>query len=398
MIIFLYKIIRFVLMPLIGIYIIFSKKGKARYQLERKINSQNKKMQADYAFEVSSEGELEQVRALLNDFLDEGKKIELIFSSTSLLSEIEKLQKKHETILNVFIMPFLSYIPFWGQSLNDKIKAPKILMCRYDFLPEMYEIIQKRKFYLFSASSKSYERGHFFKRFWYNLFFKKASLILASNMSSFLFFKKRFPQKEIDLFDLRILRIDARIKLKETHYKTMSFNIQKIRQEIEKAPLNLILGSLWAKDLEYISKELWEKTLSGELLVYVLPHCLEPKNLDKFRDFFKKYPNVKVEDTRGVLCELYSEFDNAFIGGGFEGGDGVHSLLEPFSSHCKIFCAPHIERSTEYDYIIGVGEKVTLSRKDSPLVWEQLSQKKESTRNKDRNEEKYQKIKFFIEK
>jgi 3-deoxy-D-manno-octulosonic-acid transferase len=52
---------------------------------------------------------------------------------------------------------------------------------------------------------------------------------------------------------------------------------------------------------------------------------------------------------KGVLCEIYTSFEYAFVGGGH--GVSVHSLLEPYLGGSIVFCGPRVHRSTEYTLI-----------------------------------------------
>ena len=63
---------------------------------------------ADYCFEVSSEGELEQIRPLLEDFLRKNKRIELIFASPSVETKCQKLAKLYPDQLRILRMPLAS--------------------------------------------------------------------------------------------------------------------------------------------------------------------------------------------------------------------------------------------------------------------------------------------------
>ena len=76
---FLYQVLRAALFPIIWIYTFSIKDRRRRYRLERRLNQKRIGFQAKYAFEISSEGELEQVLSLIEDLVTTDK-IELIFS------------------------------------------------------------------------------------------------------------------------------------------------------------------------------------------------------------------------------------------------------------------------------------------------------------------------------
>ena len=67
----------------------------------------------------------------------------------------------------------------------------------------------------------------------------------------------------------------------------------------------------------------------------------------------------------GILCELYSLFSQAYVGGGYE--RSIHSVLEPFFSNNIVITGPAINRSTEYDLALELisGEIHVLNRPES---------------------------------
>ena len=60
-------------------------------------------------------------------------------------------------------------------------------------------------------------------------------------------------------------------------------------------------------------------------------------------------PGLLILTVPAILCELYTNAGNAFVGGGH--GRSIHSVLEPYVGMCKVFCGPKTHRSTEYDLI-----------------------------------------------
>ncbi|MCY4524407.1 MAG: hypothetical protein OXB84_06690, partial [Halobacteriovoraceae bacterium] len=95
---------------------------------------------AAVAFHVASEGELEQVRPLIDRFIEKNKRVELIYTSESVEERCSNLALEHSELIRIFRLPLLCYFP-WpdlaGQNLSDFISAKKIILCRYDFYPEL---------------------------------------------------------------------------------------------------------------------------------------------------------------------------------------------------------------------------------------------------------------------
>ena len=119
--------------------------GRNRAKFERKNFSDphSRPFKADIAFEVSSEGELEQVYPLLEYFLKEGTAVELIYSSESVEMKCQKLAQKYPQHLRIFRLPLLTHFFFnflGGQSLKSWMSAPILILCRYDFYPQLLSL------------------------------------------------------------------------------------------------------------------------------------------------------------------------------------------------------------------------------------------------------------------
>ena len=96
-------------------------------------------------FEVSSEGEFEQVRAIVDHFLKQNKYIEIIFCSSSVEKNVKKLYESSSANIRYFCLPVLTYLPGRkGHSLHNWLTAKRIVLCRYDFFPELMMICRKK--------------------------------------------------------------------------------------------------------------------------------------------------------------------------------------------------------------------------------------------------------------
>lgn len=86
---------------------VFSSSVRERIRFEKKNKKENKSFRedgqvADYAFEISSEGELEQVKAIIEKLLTENYKIELIYCSKSVEKQCQVLADKYPKVLRTF--------------------------------------------------------------------------------------------------------------------------------------------------------------------------------------------------------------------------------------------------------------------------------------------------------
>ncbi|MBP9680403.1 MAG: hypothetical protein KBD76_03270 [Bacteriovorax sp.] len=328
---------------------------------------------ADYCFEISSEGELEQVRPVIEKFLSDKKHVELIFSSPSVESKCLKMAQEHKGLLRVFRLPIVTH-SFFFQTAQRWMSARKFIFCRYDFFPEL--LILKffgKKFILLSAAAKN---PSWFKKEVYRLF----DVFVAANAREERSFRALYGQdvqKKIFHFDFRIPRISERIqKAPETLNAHVDLSAYLAFLQTLPASNKLIMGSAWISDFGILKNDkLLEAIKTGSLHLLIVPHDLRPQSFNEMKVFLKNLlgeiplfemslnssqfnpsiPGVVLLNKSGVLCELYTRFASAYVGGGF--ARSIHSVLEPYLCGARVYCGPKIERSTEYDFIAETSPK-----------------------------------------
>lgn len=330
-------------------------------------------LSADYCFEVSSEGELEQVRPIIEFLLQNKKRIEILFASPSVEKKCIKLAQENIDQIRILRLPVVSFLPvsiLYFQSSWQWVSAPKIVFCRYDFYPELllFKFLNK-KLILVSAASK---KPSWYKNQAYQLF----DIIVAANKAEELFFKNLFPTKNIFSFDFRVPRIFERVsKAQDTLKKCDALKEYFPFLESKSMAQKIILGSAWKSDLAILGNEEFRNDItSGKLHLLVVPHNLSADSINDIKSELNKLvpkaavyeisntpskefsfqalidkPGVVVLNVGGILCELYTQFHFSYVGGGYE--RSIHSVLEPYLSGAQVVCGPKIHRSTEYDFI-----------------------------------------------
>ncbi len=319
---------------------------------------------ADYCFEVSSEGELEQVRPLIETFLKQNKRIEILFASPSVESKCLKFARENIKNLRVLRLPIVTHF-FLFQAPRKWMSSSKLIFCRYDFFPEL--LILKFlgvKFILLSAASK---KPSWFKSEVYKCF----DVIVAANKTEQRYFKEHLKINKIFDFDFRIPRIFDRVTNAEKTLDRVSELKPYLTFLESKSPESkLILGSAWVSDLVIFQNPKWKEVIrSGQIHLLVVPHDLSVSSIvemkNELKEIFDDIPLYEISKTKmefdsnrsgivvlnmsGVLCELYTKFKSAYVGGGF--ARSIHSVLEPYLSGNRVFCGPKIHRSTEFDNI-----------------------------------------------
>jgi hypothetical protein len=120
------------------------------------------------------------------------------------------------------------------------------------------------------------------------------------------------------------------------------------------------------------------------MLVVIVPHQLKPeifeemihklaitgRSAEMISDMTIKGPfgSTILVNKKGILCELYSDFGMAYVGGGF--GVSVHSILEPLVAGSEhISCGPVNHRSTEFDLAQSFGSMKEVKTNQEFLNW-----------------------------
>ena len=334
---------------------------------------------ADFAFEVSSEGELEQVKPVLEKALAAGSKVELVFASESVERQCVALADAHAGQLRVLRLPLLTYFP--GKARQDAsrwLSAKKLFLCRYDFFPSLLYYGSKKDvdFILLSGSLKSYERrsGSFIYTMIYSRIYKSFDKVVAATEVDKQRFMENFnfSKSDVRAFDFRPLAISKRLALREHTLSERFPGGQRLRAILDSYPKSnrLVFGSLWDNELAAFDSDFDFK----KSVVCIFPHRLDresvaaikrglearvkapiyelcssgEKNL-KTLESFEANPGPVLVNLKGILCESYPDFGCAFVGGGH--GESVHSLMEPFMAGCMVLCGPRVHRSSEYDLI-----------------------------------------------
>lgn len=364
--ILLLEIIRFLLLPFIKLLSFFRLRAfRSRDELEKKYSYDNS-LNYDVVFEVSSDGELQQVLPLIKDFLSCDKLVLLIFCSGSVEAKCARLQRDF-TGLSVVCLPLLNY-RLYSTRWNPRRwkKADLIFLCRYDFYPELISWGRSFPYFvLTSASLKGFDqKSNLIKRYYKRCYQLFSHIVVSNDLEKEKFKKLLGSGIQIYSADFRVNEIFRRFENKENrlkdypgaHYLLKCFSREKD---------SLIMGSAWPEDIEHIAD--W----TGKIVIF--PHELNSKCLDSIiselgrsdLEFVVLTKDLGVEEMnslitsekikvivlafKGILCESYCFFSYAYVGGGF--GISVHSLLEPFLGGANIFCGPKVNRSSEYDFI-----------------------------------------------
>lgn len=341
-------------------------------------------------FHISSEGELEQVRPLISHYLENHYNLELVYTSESVEKKCQQLAIESQGRIRLFRLPLVTFFFFsWGgaQSLQSWSSAKRIVLCRYDFFPELllFGAAPAHQFVLVNASLKGKEKLQPLLHWYYQHIYSLFDTIVAATARDRELLTGLVQNKNtvFEQFDFRIMQIDRRIsnQLQTLKQKKMLPLIEYFEQRFDKSK-RVIMGSAWPQEMAILeNKEFFSKIRLGDILLFIAPHQLSAASLQAFdkeisriahslhiempiyiiakeftsndidqliRDYMEK-PGIIISQLPGVLCELYTHFGHAYVGGGH--GRSIHSVLEPFVAGAHLFCGPKTHRSTEFDFV-----------------------------------------------
>ena len=322
----------------------------------------------EYSFEVSSEGELEQVRIPLVELLKSGKKVELLYCSPSVKKKCYELYETYSTHLTIKPVQLVRFLPF-GKMRTYLPQGRVFVLCRYDFFPEFifYGRKKAKQFVLFSGAVSTFNKKPIFiKKYLCHCYRSFDHIVCATKKDFDLFLSLGIYQhkENMSVFDFRILSIQERLSKAEEKISNkfpLFFKIMNIIDQKNK----MLFGSFWPIEKEIIAKS---QVLLNDTICFIAPHNLNLVEIEDVKNYFEQnnkkvlifdeksrlegidendfseYPII-ILNMKGILCELYSFFDLTYVGGGF--GKSIHSVLEPFLAGCHVFYGPNNSRSSE---------------------------------------------------
>lgn len=326
------------------------------------------KIRAHATFHVSSEGELEQARPLIDSFIQRAKRIEIIFTSESVEGKVRKIYESHPELVRYLRFPLLCNFRHWRPF--NWVTSDHFIMVRYDFFPELLLMSRfcERMTLLWATRKGKKEEFSFYEKIIFNFF---THIIVATNKDEKKF-KNSFNTVQ-GAFDFRVLQIDKRVQnahAKIEENKLLPF-VQFMESQFQRED-RIVFGSFWPVDVGAFNDSFIKDIKEQKKIVCLCPHKLndvsveeiivlieklnipvykitKETDLSKLIADYHKAPGIFVSVVAGVLCEFYSFFGHAYVSGGF--GRSIHSVLEPYLAGAFVYCGPRTHRSTEFDLI-----------------------------------------------
>lgn len=339
--IYIYRTLIFILLPLALFLSLFSK--KLRSLLIKKDRSLYKPCKEKTLWFHASSGEFEHAKHFIKTIKETKpeQKIIVTYFSPSYLGAIKRFSYID------YYLPLPLDMPFTIHETIKAINPSKVFFASGDVWPELVEQLKRKKIPTTVFTKKQSPESSLLKKLVHSLTFAKVDHISFISQKDLETYSKLYPNNQQTLSADGDPRVDQVI---EKRKYGAALNKEKSK--------TLILGSIWPEDLEIIAKPLQE-ALEKKLLkkLIVVPHEPSTKNLElilkKFKYFetelYSKDSDLKsqvvVVDTLGKLLNLYNEASFAFIGGSYR--KKVHSVLEPLCYGMETLVGPLSKNSFE---------------------------------------------------
>ncbi len=360
---------RYLLVPLalclLPLAVVFHRKVRRGFNL-RRLNSTLPHFSVRPIWIHAASGEFEYAKALIRELKDRVPHIPIVvtYFSPSYASTVHRFAGVD------FALPLPLDLPGPCRSFLKKVQPRVLLLARTDFWPEM--LTQCKQFgvprVVFSYTQKEVH-GKLRRRL------KRWLLSLVDEIECV---------SETDRAAL--LQLDAALSVHvggDTRYDQVAhrlFNSSLSLSNGERfsktrengGPPCLIAGSTWPEDEQVLLTALTPLLQRGELRLFIVPHEPTSAHLNALEIQLKAQnlrwqrwsqltdwgtSAVVLVDQTGVLAELYTYGELAFVGGSFKGS--VHSVMEALGSGAKTFVGPdhHNNRETmEYKRLTIAGE------------------------------------------
>lgn len=327
-----------------------------KHQYSRITQSLQKENRKRIWFLVSSLGEFEQARPLIENVKSSYPDCAIILTFFS--PSGYEIRKNHPSADYIFYLPLDTKSN--ARRMLQLLQPSLVFFTKYDYWYHYLHQLKEEKIptLLFSAVFQS--RQIFFK--WYG----------SLHREMLECFHHIFVQDAASVTLLQQIQIlpvsiagDTRIDSVITG-KNNLISFEKIAQF--KGQKRLIIGgSLWQKDWQLLLQAF--PALKDEYRLLLAPHDISEARVDSLRNdcepfqtvLYSNYEfkeeqetEVMVLNTMGMLSQVYRYADVVWIGGGFQ-SSGIHNVLEPAVFHLPIFIGPNFQKFIEANALVKSG-------------------------------------------
>jgi len=336
---------------------IFNKKAKLWIKGRKKIFSKLKNYDFSKSkniwFHVSSLGEFEQARPLIEKIKKQYPKYKIILTFFS--------PSGYEIRKTYNFADYISYLPSDtirnSKKFITKINPKLVFFVKYDFWFNYLNQLHNKKIPTFLISGIFRKNQIFFKKIGkpYQKVLKFFDILFVQNQESIDLLKSINLSNAIITGDTRFDRV---IEIAEN-----SINIE-IAEKFVMDKKCLIAGSTWLADEKILCEFI--NDCNNDFKFIIAPHQIEENHILELLLLLKK-PTVRfskanfdkiteyqvlIIDNIGMLSSIYKYGHVAYIGGGF--GSGIHNILEASVYGIPVIFGPNFKKFNEAVEMINI--------------------------------------------
>jgi 3-deoxy-D-manno-octulosonic-acid transferase len=366
---FLYNILLVLASQLVKVLALFSPKIKlfvnGRKSVFETLTAQINPEDQTIWFHAASLGEYEQGLPVMEKIKQvfPNHKIVLTFFSPSGYEV-----RKNNTVADVTV-----YLPLDTKSNAQQflklVHPDLVFFIKYEYWPNYLKELKKMsrslgiKTYLISGIFR--EKQAFFK--WYGGFYRN-----ALKTFEYFFVQNESSKKLLQSLGYQNVKISGDTRFDRVISILYRDNTLDFINQFKNNTTTIVVGSSWPKD-ESLLVNFINQT-HHKVKFIIAPHNIKSEQISNLQSqltkstvLFSEKDNrnlteyqVFIIDTIGILTNIYSYADIAYVGGGF-GNPGVHNILEPATFGIPIVVGPNYSHFTEATALVNMEGCISIS-------------------------------------
>ena len=313
-------------------------------------------------FHVASLGEFEQAKPLIIAYKKHFPKDKILLTFFS--------PSGYEIKKNFSYADCICYLP-WDTTKNvnrflDFCNVKLAIFVKYEFWPNFFNGLHKRKIPVYSVSSIFRPQQLFFR--WYGVGYRK----LLYGVKHY-FVQNDLSKKLLNNLGINAVSVNGDTRIDRVYQMVKQENKLEIMDDFTSGIKCFVAGSTWPEDHNLI-EDLLKKNMP--LKIVIVPHevsrkvignlekkiklpCAKWSTYDTMKDSKKR---ILIVDKIGELSKIYSYAAFAYVGGGFK-NKKLHNTLEPAAFSIPVIIGPYFKTFQEADALVGLGGIFSIKNK-----------------------------------
>lgn len=232
---------------------------------------------------------------------------------------------------------------------------------KYEYWPNYLNELKNQNIKTYLISGILRENQTFFK--WYGGFYRN-----ALKTFDYFFVQNESSKKLLQSIGFNNVKVSGDTRFDRVVSILKRDNSLDFIEQFKDNKTTIVIGSSWPKDesllVNYINQSL------DDVKFIIAPHNIKSEQIQELKNAISKKiiifsdvetrliaplqeNNVFIIDTIGILTNIYSYADIAYVGGGF-GNPGVHNILEPATFGVPVVIGPNYSHFAEATALVNM--------------------------------------------